>query len=376
MTSDHDQVEADTADAGGGVAGPLAGLRILEIASMGPGPHACMVLADLGAEIVRVARPGDADPYGAGSTHTGRGRQRRFEADLKSSQGRDEVLAVLDEVDVLVEGFRPGVMERLGLGPEVCHARNPGLVYARVTGWGQTGPLARRAGHDINYVSVTGMLHAIGPSDRPIPPLNLVGDFGGGSMFAVVGILAALWERQRSGLGDVVDVAMVDGVSALSQAVWEMRDVGDWNDNRADNVLDGAAPFYRTYRCSDGGFIAVGCIEEPFYRQFVDGLDVDVDTLPDRGDRTAWAALAEIFQARIATRTREAWIDVFADTDACVSPVLSFDEVPDHPHVAARASVVTANGKTQASPAPRFERSEISVGRQAPTGVNEKEIVS
>jgi alpha-methylacyl-CoA racemase len=337
------------------VPGPLAGIVVVELAGMGPGPHACMLLADLGAVVVRVTRPDEQTVYGARPHHTGRSRERQVHLDLKSDEGRRAALDLIEHADVLVEGFRPGATERMGLGPEECLRLNPGLVYARLTGWGQSGPLAQRAGHDINYLSLTGMLHAMGPTSQPTPPLNLVADFGGGSMFAVMGILASLIERRRTGAGRVIDAAMVDGVSALSQAVWEMRANGDWSDEREQNVLDGGAPYYRTYACSDGSFIAVGCLEEPFYREFVAGLGLDLETLPDRGDKSMWPKLRGIFEARIGERGRAHWERVFADTDACVTPVLTMPEVAENPHIAARGSVRTIDGELQAAPAPRFE---------------------
>jgi alpha-methylacyl-CoA racemase len=334
--------------------GPLTGLRVIELAGLGPGPHAAMMLADLGADVVCVQRP---------STHGGprdlllRGR-RVVSLDLKAAAGRETLLHLVERADVLVEGFRPGVTERLGLGPADCERRNSRLVYARMTGWGQTGPLAQRAGHDINYISITGALHAIGRADeRPPPPLNLVGDFGGGSTFLVLGILAALWERERSGAGQVVDAAIVDGVSVLAQMIWSFRDGGRWKDERGINLLDGGAPYYDTYRCADDRFVAVGAIEPRFYASLVAGLGLSRDELPAQGDRAAWPMLRERFAAAFATRTRDEWAAVFGATDACVTPVLAFGEVPDHPHIADRATVSVVDGVPQAAPAPRFSRS-------------------
>lgn len=343
--------------------GPLAGLRVVELAGIGPGPHAAMVLADLGAEVVRVDRPGG----GAGATAdpTLRGR-RRVAVDLKDPAGRDAVLGLVERADVLVEGFRPGVTERLGLGPRDCHARNPKLVYARMTGWGQDGPLAQRAGHDINYISLTGLLHAIGrPGERPVPPLNLVGDFGGGSMFLLVGVLSALWEAQRSGQGQVVDAAMVDGASALGQMFWGFLAQGAWVDRPGVNMLDGGAPFYDTYTCADGRHVAVGAIEPQFYAALLAGLGLTGADLPGQLDRDRWpelrARLGEVF----ATRGRDEWAEVFAGTDACVTPVLAFGEVAAHPHLAARGTIVEADGVAQAAPAPRFSRTATSAPQRA-----------
>ena len=338
------------------MASPLTGLRVVELAGIGPGPHAAMILADLGADVVRVERPGAiAVPADLRVDPARRGR-RTVVVDLKSPEGKAKVLDLVSKADVLLEGFRPGVTERLGLGPDECAARNKRLVYARVTGWGQTGPLAQRAGHDINYISITGALHAIGDAEKPMPPINLVGDFGGGSMLAVIGILAALWERERSGEGQVVDAAMVDGASTLMQMVWGMYSVGAWEDRRQSNLLDGGAPFYRTYRCSDGGYVAVGCIEPQFYAAMLQGLGLDPATLPDQNDRSKWPVLHEIFEKRFAEKPRDYWAELFAGTDACVTPVLSLAEVPRHPHIAARGSVVTVDGVTQAGVVPRFSR--------------------
>jgi alpha-methylacyl-CoA racemase len=338
--------------------GPLAGLRVVELAGIGPGPHAAMILADLGAEIVRIDRPSGGLRLGSPDAPdpTLRGR-RRVAADLKDPAGREIVLRLVERADVLVEGYRPGVTERLGVGPAQCHARNPRLVYGRVTGWGQEGPLAARAGHDINYLSLTGALHAIGRSgERPLPPLNLVGDFGGGSMLLVVGVLAALWEAQRSGQGQVVDAAMVDGASVLVQMVWAMLGQRTWTDERGANLLDGYAPFYDTYTCADGRHVAVGALEPQFYAALLAGLGLDGAELPEQYDRTGWSTLRERFTEVFAGRGRDEWAEVFAGTDACVTPVLAFGEVASHPHVAARSTIVERAGLPEAAPAPRFSR--------------------
>jgi alpha-methylacyl-CoA racemase len=267
------------------------------------------------------------------------------------------VLALAERADVLVEGFRPGVAERLGIGPDECHARNPRLVYGRMTGWGQDGPMAPRAGHDINYIALTGVLHAIGRSgDRPVPPLNLVADMGGGSMLLLVGVLAALWEAQRSGRGQVVDAAMVDGASLLMQMIWAFHGQGRWADEREVNLLDGGTPYYDTYTCADGRHVAIGPLEPRFYAQLLDGLGLDPATLPDRYDRANRSALRARFVEAFAARTRDEWVAVFSGTDACVTPVLGLGEVAGHPHLAARGTVVTPDGVPQAAPAPRFSR--------------------
>lgn len=339
------------------MSGPLTGLRVVELAGIGPGPHAAMVLADLGADVVRVERPvGSLDLAGGKPDFLLRGR-RSVAADLKSPEGRELVLRLVAKADVLIEGFRPGVTERLGVGPADCHAHNPRLVYGRMTGWGQDGPMAPRAGHDINYISLTGALHAIGRTDeRPVPPLNLVGDFGGGSMFLVAGVLAALWEAQRSGEGQVVDAAMVDGASVLMQMMWAFRGIGAWSDERGTNLLDSGAPFYDTYTCSDGKWVAVGAIEPQFYAALLNGLDLDPADLPGQNDRSGWPLLRAKFTSVFVSQPRDHWAKVFDGTDACVSPVLSFDEVAEHPHIAARDTLVEIDGILQPAPAPRFSR--------------------
>ncbi len=347
-----------TAEAGAPAAhGPLAGIRVVELAGIGPGPHGAMILADLGADVVRVdrpANPGALDLVGDRPDWLLRGR-RRVQADLKHPLDRDRVLELIAHADVLVEGNRPGVTERLGLGPDDCLSRNPGLVYARMTGWGQTGPRASTAGHDINYLSLTGGLHAIGrPGQPPVPPLNLVADIAGGSMMLVTGVLAALVERERTGAGQVVDAAMVDGTSVVLQMMWALRAVDAWSDERGANLLDGACPYYGTYTCADGRYLAVGCLEPAFYAQFVHGLGLDPAGLPDRDDRAQWPALREIFGAALARRTRDEWTAVFDGTDACVTPVLTFAEAAHDPHLSARGSVTTLGGVPQAGIAPRF----------------------
>ncbi|MCW2910861.1 MAG: CoA transferase [Actinomycetia bacterium] len=336
--------------------GPLSGLRVVELAGIGPVPHAAMVLGDLGGDVVRVERPaGGFDPARGRTDYTLRSR-RSVAADLKTGAGRELALRLVAKADVLLEGYRPGVAERLGVGPQECHAVNPALVYGRMTGWGQDGPMAARAGHDINYISLTGALHAIGAGDRPAVPLNLVGDFGGGSMFLVTGVLAALWERQRSGTGQVVDTAMVDGASVLAQMIWAFRGRGAWTDDRSANLLDGGAPFYDTYTCADGGWIAVGALEPPFYAQFLAGLGIAGEDLPEQMDPAGWPRLRARFAEIIASRTRDEWAEIFAGTDACVTPVLSFGEAARAPHITARETVITLDGIPQAAPAPRFSR--------------------
>jgi alpha-methylacyl-CoA racemase len=334
------------------MAGPLTGMRVVELAGIGPGPHAAMILGDLGADVVRVDRPGasGADPAL---------RNRRFvTADLKSTKGRELVLKLVAKADVLIEGFRPGVTERLGLGPEDCAKVNEGLVYARMTGWGQTGPRSQQAGHDINYISLNGLLHSIGRvGERPVPPLNLVGDFGGGSMFLLLGILSALWERQTSGKGQVVDAAMIDGSSVLAQMMWGMRDMGVWTDERGTNMLDGGAPYYDTYECADGRYVSVGAIEPQFYAAMLDGLGLDAADLPAQNDRSRWPELRARFTEAFAGKDRDHWAKVFATSDACVTPVLAFGEVEIEPHITERNTFYRVGNGLQPLPAPRFSRS-------------------
>jgi alpha-methylacyl-CoA racemase len=346
-------------------AGPLVGLRVVELAGLGPAPHAAMVLADLGADVVRIDRPANGPRLDEATPPDPvlRGR-RRVVADLKDPAGREAVLRLVERADVLVEGYRPGVAERLGVGPTDCHARNPRLVYGRMTGWGQDGPLAPRAGHDINYLSLTGALHAIGRAGgRPVPPLNVVADMGGGSMLLLVGVLSALWEARSSGRGQVVDAAMVDGASVLLQTVWALYGQGGWVDERESNLLDGGAPFYDTYACADGRFVAVGALEPQFYTRLLIGLDLDPDALPRRDDITGWPGLRARFTEAFLRRTRDEWMAVFDGTDACVTPVLALREVAGHPHLAARGTVVSPDGVPQAAPAPRFSRTPPTVPR-------------
>ncbi|HEY3708926.1 MAG TPA: CaiB/BaiF CoA-transferase family protein [Amycolatopsis sp.] len=349
------------------MAGPLSGLKVVELAGIGPGPHACMVLADLGADVVRVERPpGSLDLSGGKPDPLLRGR-RSVAADLKTAEGLELVLRLAEKADVLVEGLRPGVTERLGVGPDACLARNPRLVYGRMTGWGQEGPLAKRAGHDINYIGLIGVLHAIGRGgERPVPPLNLVGDFGGGSMFLLVGVLSALWERERTGLGQVVDAAMVDGAGVLAQLMWALRGLGSWSDERGSNLLDGGAPFYDTYVCADGRYVAVGSLEPQFYAALLAGLELDPASLPPQLDRAGWPTLRATFTKAFLARTRDEWAELFGDVDACVTPVLAPDEAATHPHLAARSGLIEIDGVLQPAPAPRFSRTATDLPTPPP----------
>ncbi|WP_336027170.1 CaiB/BaiF CoA transferase family protein [Geodermatophilus sp. FMUSA9-8] len=337
--------------------GPLAGLRVVELGGIGPGPHAAMVLADLGADVVRVERPAGGLRMSEGGRDVVMRGRRPVAADVKTDEGRELVLSLAAHADVLVDVFRPGVAERLGLGPDACHERNPGLVYARMTGWGQDGPWAQRAGHDVNYLSLTGTLAALGhPGETPRAPLNLVADYAGGSMLLLVGILSALHERTVSGRGQVVDAAMVDGVALVSQLMWSMRGMGVWSDRPGTNLLDGGAPFYDVYPCADGRFVAVGALEPQFYAQLLAGLGLADAGLPAQMDPAGWPRLREEFTRAFAAEPREHWERVFEGTDACVTPVLEPREAPAHPHLAARGTFTEVGGVVQAAPAPRFSR--------------------
>jgi alpha-methylacyl-CoA racemase len=342
--------------------GPLTGVRVIEMAGIGPGPFCAMMLADMGAEVLRVERkpvPGAApdpvfNPGRAGVLNRGR---RSVALDLKAPGAVDAVLALVEKADALLEGFRPGVMERLGLGPEVCEGRNPRLVYGRMTGWGQQGPLAHAAGHDIDYIALSGALHAIGEGGRaPVAPLNLVGDFGGGGMLLAFGVVCALLEARTSGRGQVVDAAMCDGAATLMAMIYGFRGMGKWSDARGSNLLDGGAPFYGTYRCADGGYLAVGPIEPPFYAELLRRCGVDDPDLADPSDPAGWPRQREKWAAVFATRTREQWCSLLEGSDACAVPILGLEEAPDHPHNRARGTFVEVEGVLQPAPSPRFSR--------------------
>ncbi len=336
--------------------GPLHGIRVIELGGIGPGPHAAILLADLGADVVRIERPDAVLRVGEGEQRDQmlRGR-RRLEIDVKAEQGRAQLCELLASADVVIDGFRPGVAERLGIGPDEALALNPRLVYGRITGWGQTGPLAQTAGHDINYLALTGALAAFGQNDpSPHAPLNLVADFGGGSLYLVMGVLSALVERAVSGRGQVIDAAMVDGVASLMQLVWALRGTGQWSDRPGTNLLDGGAPFYDTYVCADGRFVAVGALEPEFFARLVEGLGWS--DRPAQYDPRGWPALRARLAATFLTRTRDEWAETFEGTDACVTPVLTLSEAADHPHLIARGTLVEVDGVTQAAPAPRFSR--------------------
>ena len=348
--------------------GALDGLKILEIAGIGPAPFAGMMLSDHGADVLRIDRVVDrmAQPAQPLFDATGRGR-RSVAIDLKRAAGRELLLDLVERSDALLEGFRPGVMERLGLGPESCLERNPRLVYGRVTGWGQEGPLAERAGHDINYIALAGVLDPIGlAGELPNPPLNLVGDYGGGGMLLAFGVLAALHHAQRSGEGQVVDAAMIDGAALLATIFSGFRATGLWRDERGANLLDGAAPHYSTYACRDGKAIAVGALEPKFYAEFLAELGLDASELPDPLDPAGWPTLRARFAERLGTRTRDEWMTLFERTDACVSPVLSMAEAPVHEHHRARDTFVDRFGLEQPAPAPRLSVTPGRIDRPPP----------
>ena len=339
--------------------GPLAGLRVVELAGLGPAPFCAMLLADLGAGVVRLERAGQPPPDPEVPDRRAvltRGRPS-VGVDLKDPAGLSLALRLVEAADVLVEGFRPGVTERLGLGPDTCLERNPRLVYGRVTGYGREGPLASAPGHDVNFLSLSGVLSAIGRAgEPPLPPLNLVGDFGGGAMLLAVGILGALWERGRSGRGQVVDAAMVDGAALLATMVFEMRALGQWRDERGTNVVDTGAPYYEVYETADGEFLSVGAIEPAFYRAFMRGLGYADGALPHQDDRASWPEVKAEVAARVRSRTLRAWLAIFEGTDACVTPVLSPAEAPAHPHNRLRGTFVDVPGGAVPAPAPRFSR--------------------
>lgn len=340
--------------------GPLAGIKIVELAGIGPGPMAAMLLADLGATVLRIDRTEPAD--------LGVRRPQKFNLlmrnrecialDLKQPEAVQQVLQFVDSADGLIEGFRPGVTERLGLGPDACLARNPRLVYGRITGWGQTGPLAHAAGHDLNYIALTGVLHAIGRAGQPPTiPLALTGDFSGGALYLVMGMLAALLEARSSGQGQVVDAAIVDGTASMATVFYGLHAAGMWNAARGSNILDSGAPFYEVYECQDGGWISIGPIEARFYQQLLTLLDLDPQALGAQHDQGAWPRAKVVIAQRFKTRTRAQWCELLEGTDVCFAPVLSFDEAPRHPHLQARGSFVEIDGVVQPAPAPRFSRS-------------------
>jgi len=352
--------------------GPLTGLRVIELASIGPGPLCAMLLADLGADVIRIDRvepSGLGVPSDANDTKfevTGRNR-RSVALDIKQPAGRDAALRLIDRADVLIEGWRPGVAERLGMGPEVCHARNPGLVFGRMTGFGQDGPMAQAAGHDLNYIALTGALHAIGtagPGGKPVPPLNLVGDYGGGALYLAFGLLAAIFERSRSGKGQVVDAAMVDGVGSLMSIFHGMIASGRWDaSQREANILDGGAPFYDTYATSDGKWVSIGPIEPKFFAELVERIGLDTSYIKRQYDRRCWPELRADITRIFKTKTRDEWAALLEGTDACFAPVLTVPEAYGHRHAQARGGFIEVGGLKQPAPAPRFSRSQPAAPR-------------
>jgi len=351
------------------VTGPLDGFRVVEMGGIGPAPFAGALLGDFGADVLRIdriAKPG-VEPELPPRFDFYNRNKRSVAFDLKQPQAVAAVLNLLAKADALIEGFRPTVMERLGLGPDICMAINPRLVYARMTGWGQEGPMAQEAGHDINYLALTGALHCLGNADRPPPPpLNLVADLGGGALYLVVGLLAASMEARQSGRGQTIDVAMIDGVTHLMSAFQAFRQQGSWTGRRADNIVDGGAPFYGSYATSDGKFVAVGAIEPQFYASLLKVMGVDGERLPDQNDRAAWPKMRKRFAQIFAMRTRDEWVAAAAERDACLAPVLTIDEAPGHPQMQTREVYASFDGLRHPSPAPRFSRTPSTLRRPTP----------
>ena len=346
------------------MAGPLDGLKVIEMAGLGPAPFCAMMLADMGADVVRIERPGATSVTGTTGAYDVLSRNRRIlKLNLKEGAAVESVLALVERADILIEGFRPGVMERLGLGPEICLSRRPSLVYGRMTGWGQTGPLAHAAGHDINYIALSGALHAIGrPGEPPVVPLNYVGDFGGGAMMLAFGVVCAAFEAKSSGKGQVVDAAMTDGAALLGAMTYGLRAFGSWSDEREANLLDGGAPFYDCYACADGKFISIGAIEPQFYAQLLALTGVEDPQFRKQWRQADWPELKRKFADLFATRRRAEWCALLEGTDVCFAPVLDMAEAPRHPHNAARATFVERDGVTQPAPAPRFSRTPAELG--------------
>ncbi|MEZ5409643.1 MAG: CaiB/BaiF CoA-transferase family protein [Acidimicrobiales bacterium] len=349
--------------------GPLQGIKVVELAGIGPAPMCAMLLADLGAEVIRVDRLAPADlGIDSGRQYNLLERSRRSIAvDLKSAEGVEVVLKLAEQADALIEGFRPGVTERLGLGPDVCLARNPRLVYGRMTGWGQDGPMAHAAGHDINYIALTGVLDAIGTAGgQPVPPLNLVGDFGGGALYLAFGVLAGLLEARTSGQGQVIDAAMVDGAASLLTAIYGMYGSGGWQLERGTNILDTGAHFYGTYECADGKWISIGSIEAKFHAELLEKLGLEESDIPDRMDRSRWVEHKKRLTELFLSKTRDEWSALMEGSDVCFAPVLSMAEAPNHPHNVARGTFVEVDGVIQPGPAPRFSRTPGQVQSPPP----------
>lgn len=355
--------------------GPLAGVKVVEMNAIGPAPFAAMMLADMGAQVIRVDRH-MAGFLNADGSLLGRGR-RSIAIDPRKPGANEVLLQLIDGADVLIEGFRPDVMERLGLGPDVCLERNRKLIYGRMTGWGQSGPLAHTAGHDLNYIALSGALNAMGHADRPpTPPLHLVGDMGGGAMFLVAGILAALFEAQKSGLGQVVDAAICDGATLLASMYYDWRHQGQWDDQRQHNMLDGGAPFYGCYACADGKFVSIGAIEPQFYQLLLQLCEIDDPVFNEQWQKQAWPALREKLEALFLTRTRDAWTELLEGTDACFAPVLDFNEAPGHAHNRARGLFMESAGVLHPAPAPRLSRTPVEAGTVVKNGEHTLEILA
>ena len=339
--------------------GPLAGLKVVEMSAIGPVPLAGMLLADMGADVLIIDKAND--PYIMPGDILRRGK-RSIEVDMKAEQGVNTTRSLIEKADVVIEGFRPGVMERLGIGPEVFEQSNPKLVYGRMTGWGQTGPLSKAAGHDINYIALTGALNAIGRSDSaPVPPLNLVGDYGGGTMFLIMGVLAALHESKMSGKGQVVDAAITEGTANLMSIFYTLSNIGAWSPRRASNLLDSAAHFYDSYETSDGKYITLGAIEPHFYALMIEKMGLDQDDFAKQNDPRKWPELKAKLAAIVGTKSQQQWCDLLEGTDVCFAPVLDYMEAPDHQHMQARDAYIELNGVTQPAPAPKFSRTESEV---------------
>jgi len=344
--------------------GPLVSLKIVEFAGIGPAPFCGMLLSDLGADVIRIDRAGHVAPIGIDPI-LGRGR-RSVALDLKSKGGVETCLRLIERADAAFEGFRPGVMERLGLGPEVLLARNPKLVFGRMTGWGQDGPYAHTAGHDLNYIALTGALHAIGMENKPTPPLNLVGDFGGGALYLALGLIAAVLHARQTGQGQVIDCAMVDGASSLMSFMYAAHGAGQWTDDRRSNMLDGGLPYYDTYRCADGGWISIAALEPQFFKSFCEITGRPDSFFQAHNNPAAWPAMREDLTQFFLSKTRDEWCALFEGTDVCFAPILSMEEAPHHPHIAARETFLHLDGLTQPAPAPRFSATPGAVQGPAP----------
>jgi alpha-methylacyl-CoA racemase len=359
--------------------GPLSGIRVIEMIGIGPVPHIGMWLSDMGADVIRIDRPANASAYGANPGDVpGRGR-RSIAVDLKQPEGVETVLKLLETADIIFEGMRPGVMEKLGLGPDACLQRNPKIVYGRVTGWGQEGPLSQAAGHDINYIGITGALDSVGREETgPIPPMNLFGDFAGGALYTAMGIMAALVHALRTGEGQVVDGAITDGVIHLMSCIHGLKAVGMWDKPRGGNILDGGAPYYDVFQCSDGLYIGLGAIEPQFYTLMLEKLELEIvdDVFTEQFDKSKWPAIKARIAARVKTRTRQQWTDIMEGTDVCFAPVLSMDEAPQHAHNVARGSFVNIDGVVQSAPAPRFSKTPGAIqGPPIAAGNNTRDVL-